>query len=211
MTISSSRSPLVVKHSFLRGCFDNIKHEKLISLLSDKIKDSKFINLIRKFLKAGYLEKWKYNKTYSGTPQGGILSPILANIYLHELDKKVEKMQEGFYSKGGKVNPSYYEIKNQRAKLRKLYKKTGDKTILIKIRKLGVEQRRTPCTMPTDKKIAYVRYADDFIVGIKGNRTDAEDIKQELKDFLLTNLKLELSEEKTKITHSAENARFFGL
>ena len=194
----------------IRGCFDNIKHEKLISLLSDKIKDSKFINLIRKFLKAGYLEKWKYNKTYSGTPQGGILSPILANIYLHELDKKVEKMQEGFYSKGGKVNPSYYEIKNQRAKLRKLYKKTGDKTILIKIRKLGVEQRRTPCTMPTDKKIAYVRYADDFIVGIKGNRTDAEDIKQELKDFLLTNLKLELSEEKTKITHSAENARFLG-
>ena len=80
-----------------KGCFDNIDHVVLLNLLSTKIKDSKFINLIGKFLKAGYMENWDYHKTYSGTPQGGILSPILANIYLHELDKKVEAMQKEFH------------------------------------------------------------------------------------------------------------------
>ena len=80
----------------IKGCFDNIDHTVLLNLLSEKIKDSKFINLIGKFLKAGYMENWEYHKTYSGTPQGGILSPILANIYLHELDKKVEAMQKEF-------------------------------------------------------------------------------------------------------------------
>lgn len=69
----------------IQGCFDNINHEKLIDILSRKIKDSRFLNIIRQFLKAGYIENWKYNTTYSGTPQGGICSPILANIYLNEL------------------------------------------------------------------------------------------------------------------------------
>ena len=80
----------------IKGCFDNIDHNVLLSLISKKIKDSKFVNLIGKFLKAGYIENWEYHKTYSGTPQGGILSPILANIYLHELDKKVELLREAF-------------------------------------------------------------------------------------------------------------------
>ncbi len=84
------------------GCFNNIDHKILLNLLENKIKDSKFLNFIRKFLKAGYLEDWKYHRTYSGTPQGGILSPILANIYLNELDNKVEQLASLFYKKADK-------------------------------------------------------------------------------------------------------------
>lgn len=76
----------------IKGCFDNINHSILISFVNQKIKDAKFIKLIYKFLKAGYMENWQYNNTYSGTPQGGIISPLLANIYLHELDKFVMKL-----------------------------------------------------------------------------------------------------------------------
>lgn len=73
----------------IKGCFDNIDHKILLKILFKKIKGSKFVTLIGKYLKAGYMENWKYHRTYSGTPQGGILSSILANIYLHELDKKL--------------------------------------------------------------------------------------------------------------------------
>ena len=76
----------------IKGCFDNIDHKILLTILEDKIVDIRFINLIRKFLKAGYVEDWKYGKTYSGTPQGGIISPILMNIYLNMLDKHVESI-----------------------------------------------------------------------------------------------------------------------
>ena len=81
----------------IKGCFDNIDHQALTAIVNSKIKDARFIQLLWKFLKAGYLEDWKYNKTFSGTPQGGIISPILANIYLHELDKKIMEMKKSFY------------------------------------------------------------------------------------------------------------------
>jgi group II intron reverse transcriptase/maturase len=77
----------------IKGCFNSIDHEVLIEILQRKIKDSKLINIIRQFLKVGYFEDWKYNPTHSGTPQGGILSPILANIYLNELDNKVADLK----------------------------------------------------------------------------------------------------------------------
>ena len=78
----------------IKSFFDNIDHGVLLNLLSQKIKDRKFIGFIAKFLKAGYMENWQYHKTYNGTPQGGILSPILANIYLHELEKKLSKCKK---------------------------------------------------------------------------------------------------------------------
>lgn len=80
----------------IKGCFDNIDHQLLIELMRKKIRDARIIKLIYKFLKAGYMENWKYHKTYSGTPQGGIISPLLANIYLHELDKFVMKLKKDF-------------------------------------------------------------------------------------------------------------------
>lgn len=74
----------------IKGCFDNIDHEVLLSLLREKIRDNRFLILVSNLLKAGYLEDWRYNKTHSGTPQGGVISPILANIHLDRLDKYVE-------------------------------------------------------------------------------------------------------------------------
>lgn len=84
----------------IKGCFDNIDHDVLVGLIHNKIKDARLMKLIYKFLKAGYLEDWKYHKTYSGTPQGGIISPLLANIYLHELDKFVMKLKSEFDTHG---------------------------------------------------------------------------------------------------------------
>ena len=199
----------------IAGCFDNIDHNVLLKILSEKIKDSKFINLIRKFLKAGYMEDWKYHKTYSGTPQGGILSPILANIYLHELDKKVEAMQENFNAPCKRDrSPAYkhkgYEIRKMKKKYGQSSNEAEKKALRKQIHKLGVELRKLPSKDATDKKIAYVRYADDFIVGVNGTREEAEQIKRELTEFSRERLKLELSNEKTKITHSSEKALFLG-
>ena len=199
----------------IKGCFDNIDHAVLLDLLSVKIKDSKFVNLIGKFLKAGYMEDWEYHRTYSGTPQGGILSPILANIYLHGLDKKIEAMQKEFNAPAVHAyTPAYGKKVREIVKLRKRYGECADDTekkeLLKRIHKLEVEKRRLPYKDASDKKIAYVRYADDFIIGVSGSREDAEHIKQELMQFVATGLKLELSDEETKITHSSENAHFLG-
>jgi len=111
----------------IKGRFDNIDHSFLLSLLSGKIKDSKFINLIGKFLKAGYMEDWNYHKTYSGTPQGGILSPILANIYLHELDKKVEEIKKEFSMPAEHArNPEYARKAGKLWRMKSLYGKCED-------------------------------------------------------------------------------------
>lgn len=199
----------------IKGCFDNIDHATLLEILSEKIKDSKLINLIGKFLKAGYMEDWTYHNTYSGVPQGGILSPILANIYLHELDKKVEAMQKAFNAPAKRAYTSIYgQHVSAIVKLRKQYGESKNeaqrKELLRQIHKLEVEKRRLPYKDATDKKLSYVRYADDFIIGISGSREDAEEIKRGLTEFILERLKLELSADKTKITHSSEKALFLG-
>ena len=100
----------------IQGCFDNINHEKLIEILSRKIKDSRFLNIIRQFLKAGYIENWKYNATYSGSPQGGICSPILANIYLNELDKKFREIAERFDKPRSAYQTTEYHAANKELK-----------------------------------------------------------------------------------------------
>lgn len=199
----------------IKGCFDNIDHNVLLSLISKKIKDSKFVNLIGKFLKAGYIENWEYHKTYSGTPQGGILSPILANIYLHELDKKVELLREAFSKPNAKSCSLVYgrtvrEINKLKAQYGNLTDEVQKKLLLKEIHRLETEKRKLPYKNAVGKKIVYVRYADDFLIGVNGSREDCEKIKKELTVFISENLRLELSDEKTKITHSSENARFLG-
>ena len=199
----------------IKGCFDNIDHTVLLNLLSEKIKDSKFVTLVGKFLKAGYMESWEYHKTYSGTPQGGILSPILANIYLHELDKKVEQLRADFSQPNPKsCSLKYGRIRREILKKRKQYGNLTDdtqkKSLLREIHKLETEMRKLPYKDATGRKIVYVRYADDFLIGVSGSRKDCEKIKQELTAFISEKLKLELSDEKTRITHSSENARFLG-
>ncbi|MCL2797643.1 MAG: reverse transcriptase domain-containing protein [Firmicutes bacterium] len=199
----------------IKGCFDNIDHKRLIEIINVKIKDAKLIQLIWKFLKAGYLENWKFNKTHSGTPQGGIVSPILANIYLNELDKKVEQMSAEFYVPRKSLYTPEYEaqqrvVRSLREKINRKCNADRRTELLKEWRKARAIMMSLPAKSQTDKKIKYIRYADDFIIGVNGSQADCERIKAELKSFIGEKLKMELSEEKTLITHSSENARFLG-
>ncbi len=199
----------------IKGCFDNIDHKKLLEILSRKVKDSKLINLIGAFLKAGYMEDWKFHRTYSGTPQGGILSPILANIYLSELDAKVEEIKRKFDTTGkAEFTDEYLMVKREVSMYHARIKRHPDapEAEEWKVMKIAAEKRlhSIPVRKPTDKRLNYVRYADDFLIGVVGSKEECEEIKAELKSFLMDNLHLVLSDEKTRITHSSEKARFLG-
>lgn len=198
----------------IKGCFDNIDHHVLVNIINAKIKDARFIKLIWKFLKCGYMENWQYHATYSGCPQGGIASPILANIYLNELDKFAEATAEEFYrQKNGAYTAAYNKISGLITKTKKqLTTATGQvKTELLKqLKALKCERVKTPCTPKNDKVMKYIRYADDFIIGVKGDKPDCEWIKRQFSQFISQTLKMELSDEKTLITHSNQYARFLG-
>ncbi len=202
----------------IKGFFDNIDHSVLISILEERINDVRFIRLIRKFLKAGYVEHWQFNHTYSGTPQGGIISPILANIYLDKFDKFMNEYAKRF-DKGNKrrVNPAYNRICNKRNSLkRKLNAETDveKREILIsQIRNMRTEMQQLPYGNDMDeqyRRLKYVRYADDFLIGVIGSKADCEAIKADLKKYMQEQLKLELSEEKTLITNAQDKAKFLG-
>lgn len=198
----------------IKGCFDNINHQVLLELIGKKIKDARLNQLIGKFLKAGYMENWQYHATYSGCPQGGILSPLLANIYLHELDEFAERTADAFRKERTRAfTKEYNRVSGQIIKLQKMLKTASgeEKSELLKeLKRLRKERMRTPCCSQTDKVLKYIRYADDFLIGIKGDRKDCELIKQQFSDFIRDTLKMELSEEKTLITHSSNPARFLG-
>ena len=198
----------------IKGCFDNIDHHVLVNVINAKVKDARLIKLIWKFLKAGYMENWQYHSTYSGCPQGGIASPILANIYLNELDKFAENLAKEFRKGRDRHHtPEYDKIAWQISQTKKRLKsaKGQDKTdLLTLLKQKKAEMHKTPCMSKTDKVIKYIRYADDFIIGVKGDKSDCECIKRQLSDFISQSLKMELSEEKTLITHSSQYARFLG-
>lgn len=195
----------------IRACFDEIDHHVLVDIIGQKIKDERFIKLIQKFLKAGYMDIDDVRKdSLAGTPQGGIVSPILSNIYLHELDKFVEQLRVEL-EKGElrKPNPEYRSLQKRRQYLAK----TG-RIKTEEYRRLGVEMRKHPSGDPKDPnfiRINYVRYADDWVVGIIGSYQFAEEIRERIRDFLKSRLKLTLSEEKTIITNSRKDeAKFLG-
>lgn len=198
----------------IKGCFDNINHAVLVEIINQKIKDARFLKLIRSFLKAGYMEDWKYHKTYSGCPQGGIISPILANIYLNELDRHVMKIKKEFdVATKARYTPEYTKLVGLRQRLHNKIKNSNgiEREKLIEEYKSATAQMlKLPAKQCDDKKIKYVRYADDFLIAVNGNRQDCEKIKQELTEFISTTLKMELSQEKTLITHSNTPARFLG-
>ena len=198
----------------IKGCYDNINHAVLVEIINQKIKDARFLKLIRSFLKAGYMEDWKYHKTYSGCPQGGIISPILANIYLNELDRHVMKIKKEFdVATKARYTPEYTKLVGLRQRLHNKIKNSNgiEREKLIEEYKSATAQMlKLPAKQCDDKKIKYVRYADDFLIAVNGNRQDCEKIKQELTEFISTTLKMELSQEKTLITHSNTPARFLG-
>jgi len=202
----------------IKGFFDNIHHDILIGILKERISDERFIRLIRKFLNAGYIEDWVYHKTYSGTPQGGIISPILANIYLNKLDKYMQEYILKFNKgKNRKRNPKYRKLevkrKNLVDKLKKADTNVDKDSILKEIRQVEMERRDVPYSLPMDdsyKRMQYVRYADDFLIGVIGSKKDCEIVKKDIAEFLSQKLGLELSQEKTLITHGQKKARFLG-
>lgn len=202
----------------IKGFFDNIDHDVLVGILRERISDDRFIRLIRKFLKAGYVEDWTFHNTYSGTPQGGIVSPILANIYLDKLDKYVKEYIQHF-DKGTKRRPGKEsnDLANERKRtVRKLKKiKDGTEKAALVARLKAIEQERAafPSGDEMDgsyRRLKYIRYADDFILGVIGSKEDAQRIKEDIKSFLSESLALELSEEKTLITHTGKSAKFLG-
>ena len=198
----------------IKGCFDNINHGVLVGLISNRVKDARLIQLIYKFLKAGYMEDWRYHNTYSGTPQGGIISPLLSNIYLHELDKFVMKLKSEFDKPKTRHHTREYDaISYERKKISAQIKDANGETrqkLIRQHKQIRQEQLRTPSKSQTDKVLKYIRYADDFILGVNGSHEDCVEIKQKLTEFISETLKMELSEEKTLITHSNEKARFLG-
>ena len=202
----------------IKGFFDNIDHDVLVGILRERISDDRFIRLIRKFLKAGYVEDWTFHNTYSGMPQGGIVSPILANIYLDKLDKYVKEYIQHF-DMGTKRRPGKEsnDLANERKRtVRKLKKiKDGTEKAALVARLKAIEQERAafPSGDEMDgsyRRLKYIRYADDFILGVIGSKEDALRIKEDIKSFLSASLALELSEEKTLITHTGKSAKFLG-
>jgi group II intron reverse transcriptase/maturase len=207
----------------IKGFFDNVNHNKMISILEKKIDDKKFINLITLFLEAGYLENWKFNKTYSGTPQGGICSPILANIYLHELDQFLEKLADDF-NQGDerKKNPEYMraakkaETQRNRLKDAKNYGGTFpwfQEELEKSANEATAYMHSIPHRDPYDpdfKRLRFVRYADDFVIGLIGSKDDAQQIMSKIKDFLADELELNVCEEKSGIRYIKKGFKFLG-
>jgi len=188
-------------------CFDSFDHGVMVAILRERIEDERFIQLIENLLKAGYMEDWEWNATYSGTPQGGGLSPLLSNIYLDRLDQFVERVLIPSYHQGEERqrNPEYRHYEYMKGKAKRNNDRKAYKAYDRKMRSLP----SLDFYDPDYRRLRYVRYADDFLLSFAGPRLEAEEIKQRLTEFLRDELKLELSKTKTLITHAnSEAARF---
>lgn len=199
----------------IKACFDSFDHHVLIDILRRRIKDEHFIALMWKMLKAGYMEQWTYHHTYSGTPQGSGVSPILANIYLSELDHFLEGYQTRFKvgtsdrKPGAEYTQAWKLYSAKKAALSRAHTKENIKAFKEAQQNL-LNTPYYPKADPNYKNLQFNRYADDFVVGVIGSREDAERVKADIRDFLANTLKLTLSEDKTKITHSSELVNYLG-
>ncbi len=193
----------------ISDCFGSLDHSALLSTLSEKIHDNRFLRLLKQMLQAGYLEDWEWNATLSGAPQGGVVSPVLSNIYLDRLDTFAETVLIPEYTRGKRraYNPEYRRVTDRIGSARK----RGDRAAVRELRK---QQRSLPSRDPQDpgfRRLRYCRYADDHLLGFTGPKAEAEQIKARLAQFLRDDLKLELSEVKTLITRGrTQAARFLG-
>lgn len=201
------------------GCYDNIPHDGLMKAVKRRIADQEVLTLVKRFLKSGYMEDWQYHQTYSGTPQGGIISPLLCNAFLHHLD---EYMMKGLDANRAqtkqesqqRTNPAYKRIgsaiSRRRRKLRGNPVRSERRQLIDQLREVERELRQTPVyDKRHNTKLGYVRYADDWLILVNGTRQEAELIKEQVNQFL-EGIGLELSAEKTKLTHWDEKVLFLG-
>ena len=198
-------------HWFIEGdisdCFGSLDHDLLIRILAEKIHDGRFLRLIGHMLQAGYLEDWRWNATLSGAPQGGVASPVLSNIYLDRLDQYVEQRLLPEYNRGRRRrrNRAYQVAGNAIMRARRHRDRA-------EVRRLSLARRRLPSQDPCDsdyRRLRYVRYCDDWLLGFAGPKHEAEEIKSQIATFLHDQLKLELSQSKTLITHATSQAAHF--
>ena len=206
----------------IQSYFDTINHDLLMVLLKKKIEDKRFLRLIQAMLDAGYLEDWTYHATYSGVPQGSIVSPVLANVYLHELDLFMKSMKEGFTKgKTRGVNRKYTQGSREIRRLREhwdtLKREGAEKEKLQEVQRqikhIQRLRRQIPSGDPFDssyKRLYFCRYADDYVIGIIGSRADAEAVRQEVRHFIEETLKLTIAEEKSHIRQAKEGVTFVG-
>ena len=202
----------------IKGFFDNIDHSVLVEIMKERIMDDRFLRLIRKFLNAGYIKEWHFNNTYSGTPQGGIISPILANIYLDKFDKYIEEYANNFNKgKARSRNKDICKLNGRVHYLKRRIHEVEDANVKTRMVEELHEKQKLILTMPSGndmdenfRRIKYVRYADDFLIGVIGTKSECERIKADITEFMQEKLKLEMSQEKTLITNAQDHAKFLG-
>ena len=203
------------------GFFDNVDHDLLLNCLRKRVDDERLLRLIERMLKAGYMEDWTFHKTFGGTPQGGVISPILANVYLHELDEYMEKMKAGFdKGKRRRTNPQWRTLQQQiHNRIRKIdrRKQRGveeDIPVLLReIRELKQERRNVPYSDwfdPDFRRLLYCRYADDFLIGVIGSKNDGRAVLKDVQTFLHDRLRLQVASAKTGIRKASKGAPFLG-
>lgn len=203
------------------GFFDNINHEILLSLLRKRIDDERFLRLIAGMLKAGYLEDWTFHTTFSGTPQGGVASPILANVYLHELDEFLMALKTRFErGKSRAVHLPYQRLSTAICKRRHLIDDllAHGHTVEAEAQKEQMrELQKQRATLPARnafdpqfRRLRFCRYADDFLIGIIGSKAEAEEVMQEVTTFLRAHLALTASPEKSKVSKASDGTVFLG-
>ncbi|WP_454561661.1 reverse transcriptase domain-containing protein [Mycobacterium haemophilum] len=200
-------------HWFIEGdiadCFGSLDHHVMLETLAVHVHDGRFLQLIARMLKAGYLVDWRWHATLSGAPQGGIASPVMSNIYLDRFDQFVEQQLIPEYDRGKRrrKNPVYQHVDNEI----KRATRRGDREAVHRLR---LVRRTLPSQDPGDpnyRRLRYVRYCDDFLLGFAGPKHEAEQIKTKIRAFLRDELALELSESKTLITHAtSQAAKFLG-
>lgn len=209
----------------IKGFFDNLNHEILIDLLEKRVDDKRFINIVKGMLKAGVMIDNKWQATYSGTIQGGNLSPILANIYLNELDYFMEDNIKKFNTgKKRSHNKEYLNLSTKmiwrRKKIEnlKLSGKGMDdpeiQKILLEIKDIEAIRIKTPSVEAMDKeykRMVYSRYADDFIIGVIGSKAEAIEIASKVQCFINDVLKLQIADDKFNIVHARKGVRYLGF
>jgi len=193
----------------IADCFGSLDHDVMLAILGEHIRDNRFLRLVRNMLQAGYLEDWQYHATLSGCPQGGVASPVLSNIYLDRLDRFVETQLIPAYTRGeGRAeNPAYKQVSDRIVRARRRYDLGEVRALRQRLRTLSRGDTRDPGF----RRLRYIRYADDHLLGFIGPKAEAETIKARLAQFLHDDLKLDLSPDKTLITHGrTEAAKFLG-